>query len=204
MNMVNIICIVLLIALIVVLIICLVKNKDGFSGNSTEDFGDENDKVILCNRVGCGHGKKAEDLIKQNGMKIGDLHVEFATTEHPRCSGVSGTPTFFYKGNSAVGYHPDLKELEKKLKEPEKSKQDNTGGNNKIIMVGTEGCMFCKKSKALMDELNLSYEFVSPDSPSGKDLMVKHKANGVPLIIQEEKNIVITGFDKDKIGTLSN
>ena len=201
MNIVNIICILLLVALIVVLIICLVKNN--------ENFGEHHEESIsMCTRQGCGFAKRAEDLIKKNGMKIMDKHVKFVNTESPECAGVNGTPTFIYKGNQVAGYHEDLNELHDKLTKSNESKSGNNNnknnGDKNILFIGSMRCPFCIKAKKKMDEMQLDYKFVESNSPEGNENMTKHNMNGVPLIINLRDDIIIKGYDENKIKQLKN
>ena len=206
MNIVNIICILLLVALIVVLIVCLVKNNENFGEHHNND-----EEILMCTRQGCGFAKRAEDLIKKNGMKIMDKHVKFVNTESPECAGVNGTPTFIYKGNKVAGYHEDLKELHDKLTKSNESNSGNNNNNNNknngdknILFIGSMSCPFCIKAKKLMDEMQLDYKFTESNSPEGNENMTKHHMNGVPLIIHLRDDIIIKGYDENKIKQLKN
>ena len=211
-NIVNIVCVLLLVALIVVLIVCLVKNNEQFGEENSKENNEENCDVLMYHRVGCPYSDKMLKLLKNNNMKIGNMKVCIRNINHPEANehGAQGTPTLVNKHKShlkSVGFNPDLNKVENDLNG---NKSSNDGpdehNNNKsnILLIGTMGCPFCIKAKNLMDEMQLDYEFVESNSPKGKDNMTKHDMNGVPLIIHLTMNIVIKGFDAEKIKQLKN
>ena len=75
---INVICCIILIVLIVLLIVCLVKGKDSFGDVNDEDL------IFMVTRQGCGFAAKAEKLIKDNNMKIGNKNVKFINMDDPK------------------------------------------------------------------------------------------------------------------------
>ena len=209
-NMVNIICVLLLVALIVILIICLVRNKDNFGEKRSND--EENCDVFMYHRYGCPFSDKMLKKLKENNMKIGNMKVCIRNINHPvaKKHGAHGTPTLVNKNNpnlKSVGFNEDLNKVENDLNGKNNKPEDKTDNNinkNEIILIGYMGCPFCKKAKILMDEMKLDYKFVESNSPEGKKHMEQHDSNGVPLIIDLRMNIVIKGFNAEKIKQLKN
>lgn len=191
---INIICGVLLVILIVLLIFCLVRGKE-------DKFSNDNNKenIVMYTRPGCGYAKKAEDLVKKNNMKIGNKDVVFVDINHPsaKSNSINATPTFKYKDNVVPGFHADLNVLHEKL-----TKVSNNNKSNNHVMVGSKLCKFCKLAKNLLDKNGVKYDFIESDKPEAKELMLKHKASGVPLIITIEGETIM-GFDEEKLNKLS-
>lgn len=203
MNIVNIICILLLVALIVVLIVCLVKNNENFGEHHNND-----EEILTCTRQGCSFAKRAEDLIKKNGMKIMDKNVKFVNIESPECAGVNGTPTFIYKGNKVAGYHEDLNELHDKLTKSNESNSGNNNNGSNIKVYGNTRCPYCNKTIELLNKLGISYDFLETDKPEHAEAFKNLNGNGVPLIIITDNNgnqiKRIEGFNINEINKLKN
>lgn len=101
----------------------------------------------------------------------------------------------------------DLNKVENDLNGKNNKPEDKTDNNinkNEIILIGYMSCPFCKKAKDLMDEMQLDYKFIESNSPEGKKNMEQYDSNGVPLIIDLRMNIVIKGFNAEKIKQLKN
>ena len=198
---INVICCILLIVLIVLLIVCLVKGKDSFGDVNDEDL------IFMVTRQGCGFAAKAEKLIKDNNMKIGNKNVKFINMDDPKAKGVTGTPTFLSGDKKVVGFHPDLDELYKKLTEEnnnnDKDDKDNNMGEN-VLLIGYMGCPFCKKAKNLLDNKGIKYKFIESNSDEGKLHMTKYRASGVPLVLHNTNGQIdaIHGFDEERLSKL--
>lgn len=193
---INVICVILLIILIVLLIVCLVKGKDSFGDTHDEDL------ILMVTRKGCGFAAKAEELIKDNNMKIGTRKVKFIDMGHPKAIGVRGTPTFLLGDKQVAGFHPDLDELYNKLTGGNNSKKSTTNSSSKNhLMVGSELCPYCIKAKALLDKNGVKYDFIDSNSQIGKYKMLEVKATGVPVVITIDEEVII-GFDEEKLSQL--
>ena len=209
-NMVNIICALLLVALIVILIVCLVRNKDNFGEERNNN--EENCDVFMYHRYGCPFSDKMLKKLKENNMKIGNMKVCVRNINHPDAIKHEAlvTPTLVNKNNSnhkSVGLNENLNKVENDLNgknEQVESKTNNNINKNEIILIGYMRCPFCIKAKKLMDEMQLDYKFVESNSQEGKKYMEQHESNGVPLIINLKMNIVIKGFNAEKIKQLKN
>jgi glutaredoxin len=215
-TIINIICGVLLIGLIIVLIVCLTR-RDKFNNelkksemqkiheNNENNGNDENDIVIFIDNPNCGFSKKMKAVLEQNGMKIGNKHVvtKNIMTDGKELSSkhnINGTPGFLHPstGKVVMGFMP-IDKLEKELNQVEKSVSDGNE-NGEIVIVGRDSCPFCMKLYKFLDENNISYKKVAPDSEEGNRLMKETGGTGVPIsVIMNGNNVV-----KHKIGYHEN
>ena len=192
-NFISIIIAILILALFILLIIYLTK-KDNFSNEHTED-------IIMVGNMGCPFCKKAKALLDE--LEIDYMFVDSNSTEgnkHMKEHNSNGVPLIVNnKNNTSIkGFNePEIRNLKN-------SNHDNNSENKDIIMVGYMGCPFCKKAKALLDELHIDYMFVDSNSPHGQAHMKKHNSNGVPLIVNNKNNTSIKGFNEPEIRNLKN
>lgn len=227
-NIINIICGVLLILLIVVVVYCLCRNGEGFSNKKVKD--DSNTEpdpvldfvtVLLVSRQGCGFAKRAEELFKSNGMKLGKHNVEIINISEVGNklgkdyeSKIQGTPALVNPKNGKVSmglksiedYLKDLFENEESNESNDSNDSNNNNINNKepnkeldILVVGYMGCPFCRKMIQFLDNKisEKKYKFIESNSDEGKRHMSKYKANGVPLVINAKNGKHINGYSED-------
>lgn len=77
---------------------------------------------------------------------------------------------------------------------------------HKVKMFTLSTCGWCKKTKALMQELGCEYEFVDIDDVHGEEgkkvreeLKKYNPSQNVPTIIIDDGKLVIVGFKEDRI-----
>lgn len=215
MNTINIICGVLLIVLIIILIVSLMNNNN-------DNFDNEDDtQIYLITRKGCRFADRALKLFQDNGMKLNGHNVKeigMKDTEKyigkELASKIQGTPTVVLGQKISVG----LKSLEEYAKELGLTNDNNNSNhgndsnhgdgsnlkNGHIVLVGSMGCPFCVRAKALMDEVlgKDTYKFLDSNTPEAKILLEKNGMRGVPLILCNKTGMVIKGFDELKIKKL--
>lgn len=219
-TIVNIVCGVLLIILIVVLIICLTKKDDKHNKNKkrkhhndnfadmhnsdTIDTNNDNDVVIFIDNPNCGFSKKMKEILEKNGMKIGNKKVitknimsdgKDLATKH----NINGTPGFIcpLTGKTVMGLR-ELTELERELSG---NTGNMVGGSGENVIVGNDGCPFCRKLYKFLEENNIAHKKVPSNSPEGNELMKKVDAKGVPVSLKMKDNNVVShkvGYNEDK------
>lgn len=81
-----------------------------------------------------------------------------------------------------------------------------TGDTKKKLMLFTlSTCIWCRKTKALLDELGVSYQYVDVDLLSENDQdeaykgMEKYKSSSFPTIVFDDGEKVIEGYEEEKI-----
>jgi len=77
---------------------------------------------------------------------------------------------------------------------------------HKVKMFTLSTCGWCKKTKALMQEMDCEYEFVDIDLVSGEEgkrvreeLKKYNPSQNVPTIVIDDGKTVIIGFKEDKL-----
>ena len=77
-------------------------------------------------------------------------------------------------------------------------------GKHSVILFALSTCIWCRKTKALLDNLGVSYEYVYVDRLSGQDKaeVMKKVSNfnprvSFPTVVVDDE--VIVGFRKDQI-----
>jgi len=77
---------------------------------------------------------------------------------------------------------------------------------HKVKMFTLSTCGWCKKTKALMQEMDCEYEYVDIDVVSGEEgkkvreeLKKYNPSQNVPTIVIDNGKTVIIGFKEDKI-----
>lgn len=223
-NIINIICGVLLILLIIIVVYCLCRNGEGFSNKKVKN-NSKNDSdtdsisdpvtVLLVSRQGCVFAKRAEELFKSKGMKLGKHNVEIMNISEVANklgkdyeSKIQGTPALVNTKNGKISM--GLKSIEDYLKDlfeneesdDSKSNDSNNKEHNKeldILVVGYIECPFCRKMKQFLDNKigEKNYKFIESTSNEGKNYMIKYKPKGVPLIINAKNGKHINGYSED-------
>jgi len=215
-TIINIVCGVLLIILIVILIICLTKKnkkKNNFAdmhNSDTTDTNNDNDVVIFIDNPNCGFSKKMKEILEKNGMKIGNKKVitknimtdgKDLATKH----NIDGTPGFIcpLTGKTVMGLR-ELTDLERELSSNTGNSGNSgnmVGGSGDNVIVGNDGCPFCRKLYKFLEENNIAHKKVPSNSPEGNELMKKVDAKGVPVSLKMKDNNVVShkvGYNEDK------
>lgn len=83
----------------------------------------------------------------------------------------------------------------------------HVGGRSKgrVMLYALSTCVWCKKTKRLLNELGIDYHYVDADLASDEDkekikaVILKWNPNGsYPTIVIDDKNSII-GYDPEKI-----
>lgn len=76
---------------------------------------------------------------------------------------------------------------------------------NKILIYSTPTCPFCVKVKEYLKEKNQVFEDfdVSINQDKAKEMIEKSGQMGVPVVIINDKDVIV-GFDKEKIDKILN
>lgn len=79
----------------------------------------------------------------------------------------------------------------------------------KVKIYSTPSCPFCVMAKEWFEKNNIEFENidVSADNKAGEEMVEKSGQMGVPVIIvtmDDDKEEVIVGFEKDKLSELLN
>jgi len=77
---------------------------------------------------------------------------------------------------------------------------------HKVLMFTLSTCGWCKKTKALMQEMSCEYEYVDLDAVSGEEskkvreeLKKYNPSQNVPTIVIDDGKVVIIGYKEDRI-----
>lgn len=215
MNTINIICGILLIVLIIILIVSLMNNNN-------DNFDNKDDtQIYLITRKGCGFADSALKLFQDNGMKLNGHNVKVIDIKDSEkqigkelASKVNGTPGVVLGQKISMG-HKSLEEHAKELGLSNDTDDNNNSNENNssdgsnlknghIVLVGSMGCPFCVRAKALMDEVlgKDTYKFLDSNTPEAKILSEKNGMRGVPLILCNKTGMVIKGFNEPEIKKL--
>lgn len=194
---INVICGILLVVLIILLIICLVKGKDSFGDTNKEDTI----KVFV--REGCPFVDRAKSKHKENNDTINGIPIEYIdiSDSSAKTHGITGTPSYVWRGNVVPGFHDDDNELYKKLTEDNNNKSTNNDSSKKHIMVGSLQCGFCRQAKNDLDKKQVDYEFIDSSTDRGKKILQRAKVTGIPFI-KTTYGEEIHGYDAKKISQL--
>lgn len=86
-------------------------------------------------------------------------------------------------------------------------KLEHVDGENKgkVVLFALSTCQWCKKTRMLLEELNVAYDYIYVDLTSGEDreeaikeLMKWNKDLSFPTIVINDEEAII-GFEEDKI-----
>ena len=154
-----------------------------------------NDITIIGNES-CPFCKKMMDLLNIN---LGKGNYDFIDSnsdegkKHMEKAKSNGVPLLHSKKNDKylIGYNENYNKI---LNSPKVN----------ISLVGTPSCPYCVKMKNLMDSTfgDTNYILLDSESDEGKDLMEKHKADGVPLLINNHSGKTVNGFSENAINEL--
>lgn len=88
-----------------------------------------------------------------------------------------------------------------------KSQIKTVEGNTKkkLMLFTLSTCIWCRKTKALLSELGVGYQFVDvdllnqTDQDEAYDEMGKYQSNSFPTVIFNDGEKVIVGYEEEKI-----
>ena len=154
-----------------------------------------NDITIIGNES-CPFCKKMIDLLDNDLRKSNYNFIDSNSDEgkkHMEKAKSNGVPLLHSKKNDKylIGYNENYNKI---LNSPKVN----------ISLVGTPNCPHCVKMKNLMDSTfgDTNYTLLDSESDEGKDLMKKHKADGVPLLINNVSGKTVNGFSENAINDL--
>ena len=82
-------------------------------------------------------------------------------------------------------------------------------GRNRIVLYALSTCGWCRKTKALLQELGVAYDYVDVDQQEGsnrelakQEVLKWNPACSFPTIVVDGKDCVV-GFQEDKIRELA-
>jgi glutaredoxin len=214
-NLVNIICGVLLLILIIILIICLVRKDDKFSNTKHKHINnnnsDEEHDVHFLHFVNdaCKFSNNMTDLLIKNDYKIGGHKVKDVSINSDLAKelGITGTPSIYCTRTKkkSVGFKPLDKVLEELMDEDHDVQHNNKNNHGIHVLVGSDGCPYCRKAYKLLDELNINYKKVQSNSPEGiklmKDANNGNGARGVPYMKTKDGKEII-GYNEEEFKKL--
>ncbi len=72
-----------------------------------------------------------------------------------------------------------------------------------VVIYSTPTCPYCRQAKQYLNERGIAYTDynVAEDRKAAREMIEKSKQMGVPIIIVDDKDIVV-GFDRDKLEKL--
>lgn len=213
-NIVNIICGILLLILIIVLIICLVRKDDKFSNTKQKNLNNnsnEDDNVHILHFVNdsCQFSNNMKKLLEQNNYKIGGHKVKDISinSDIAKELGITGTPSIYCTRTKkkSVGLKPLDKVLEEISDEDTKDQNNNKNNYGTHILVGNDGCPYCRKAYKFLDDNNINYRKVSSNSPEGIKLMELGNngegIKGVPFMLTKDRKEIV-GYNEEEFKKL--